>query len=76
MSTNEEPTLFGERAERPLRADVEDDRGLVCPRCGGRRFEVYYTRETRQGTIIRRRRCQNGDCGGSVMTTERITSKR
>jgi hypothetical protein len=60
--------------DRSSRKDQNDDRGLVCPGCGCRHFEVYYTRETKHGTIIRRRRCRH--CGRSVMTTERITGTR
>jgi len=46
-------------------------KGLVCPKCGGRRFGVVYTRPGWGGKLVRRRRCRN--CGQRVTTTERVT---
>ena len=45
-------------------------KGLVCPACGCRHFEVVYTRATLTGTIRRRRQCRH--CGRRVTTTERV----
>lgn len=45
-------------------------KGLACPACGCRHFEVLYTRATPMGTIRRRRQCRH--CGRRVTTTETI----
>jgi transcriptional regulator NrdR family protein len=45
-------------------------RGLECPSCGCRHFEVLYTRATFMGTIRRRRQCRH--CGRRVTTSERM----
>ncbi len=45
-------------------------KGLVCPSCGCRHFEVLYTRATPDGSIRRRRQCRH--CGRRVTTTERL----
>lgn len=73
----DENTLFGQRdgdqrPERTLRADQQDERGLVCSRCGCRRFEVYYVRQTKRQSIIRRRRCEH--CGKLILTVEKVIS--
>jgi len=46
-----------------------DDRGLRCPRCGGGKFRVIYTRAARGGWIIRRRQCQTCDLRVSTVET-------
>lgn len=47
----------------------QQQKGLECPRCGCRHFEVLHT--IRLDKLIRRRRgCRN--CGRLIMTTERI----
>jgi transcriptional regulator NrdR family protein len=43
-------------------------RGLVCPQCGGRRFDVIYTRPAPGEKIMRRRECSN--CGRRITTWE------
>jgi len=45
-------------------------KGLECPTCGCRHFEVLYTRATPVGTIRRRRQCRH--CGRRVTTSERL----
>jgi transcriptional regulator NrdR family protein len=45
-------------------------KGLECPSCGCRHFEVLYTRATPMGTIRRRRQCRH--CGRRVTTSERL----
>lgn len=42
--------------------------GLRCRDCGCRHFNVYYTRGSRDGVIIRRRACRN--CGRMILTRE------
>lgn len=42
--------------------------GLVCPRCGGRRWRTAYTRERPGGVIVRRKHCR--DCGHRIFTRE------
>lgn len=44
-----------------------DAPGLVCPRCGGRRWRTAYTRE-RLGGIVRRKHCRI--CGHRLFTRE------
>ena len=55
---------------KPLPKQDVKPRGLVCPTCGCRHFEVVYTRATPIGTIRRRRQCRH--CGRRVTTNERI----
>lgn len=45
-------------------------KGLICPRCECRDFEVEHTRPHRDGHIARTRRCLF--CGLRVATAERI----
>ncbi|MFN7430709.1 MAG: hypothetical protein ACK5TP_09030 [bacterium] len=45
-------------------------KGLECPSCGRRHFEVLYTRATPWGTIRQRRECRH--CGRRVTTSERL----
>jgi transcriptional regulator NrdR family protein len=52
------------------RPSASQGKGLACPKCGCRHFEVLYTRATVGGTIRRRRSCRN--CGRRVTTTERL----
>lgn len=55
--------------KQPPKQDAKP-RGLVCPTCGCRHFEVVYTRATPTGTIRRRRQCRH--CGRRVTTSERL----
>jgi transcriptional regulator NrdR family protein len=48
-------------------------RGLVCPRCGCRHFEVVYTRASFGAKIIRRRECRH--CGKRITTWEKEIGK-
>lgn len=45
-------------------------KGICCPKCGCRHFEVVYTRALRGGKIMRRRECRH--CGRRITTTERM----
>lgn len=47
-----------------------EPRGLVCPRCGYRHFQVIYTRPAWGGRILRRRECRS--CGQRTLTSERV----
>jgi transcriptional regulator NrdR family protein len=47
----------------------DEDRGLRCRGCGGKRFRVVYTRAACGGKLVRRRQCLN--CGERVTTWER-----
>jgi transcriptional regulator NrdR family protein len=49
-------------------AQPDEDRGLVCPRCGCRHFYVVYTRPRPRGEILRRRECRH--CGRRIITIE------
>ena len=49
----------------------EEQRGIVCPRCGCAHFRVIYTRALWGGRIVRRRECRH--CSRRVTTTERAT---
>jgi transcriptional regulator NrdR family protein len=51
-------------AERP-----DEQRGIVCAKCGCQHFRVVYTRPGWGSRIIRRRECRN--CGWRVTTYER-----
>lgn len=46
----------------------EEQRGLVCAKCGCARFRVVYTRKAWGGTLRRRRECRN--CGTRITTHE------
>ena len=48
----------------------DDQRGLVCPKCGCSHFYVVYTRPTWGGRIMRRRQCRH--CGKRITTWERM----
>ena len=48
----------------------EEQRGLVCAKCGCGHFRVIYTRASWGGRIIRRRECRH--CGKRVTTYERV----
>ena len=52
------------------RAGPTQAKGLACPKCGCRHFEVLYTRAAVGGVIRRRRACRH--CGRRVTTTERL----
>lgn len=45
--------------------------GVCCPKCGGRRFAVVYTRFRRAETV-RVKRCRR--CGHRIRTSERVVS--
>ncbi len=49
----------------------DDQRGLVCPKCGCKHFYVIYTRPTWGGRIMRRRECRH--CGKRITTWEGTT---
>jgi len=46
----------------------EEPRGLQCPKCGCRHFNVVYTRPASGGRIIRCRECRY--CGRRMVTHE------
>ena len=48
--------------------DKREPRGLVCPDCGCRHFNVVYTRPRPKGMIVRRRECRY--CGRRITTCE------
>jgi len=57
------------RKEPPNEAKPpEEERGLVCTRCGCRHFWVVYTRPASRQRIMRMRECRN--CGRRVPTYE------
>lgn len=49
---------------------ADEQRGIVCPRCGCTDFRVVYTRASWGNRIVRRRECRH--CGRRVTTTERL----
>lgn len=49
----------------------EVPKGIVCPKCGCRHFEVAYTRP-KPGLILRARDCRH--CGRRIITREQISS--
>jgi transcriptional regulator NrdR family protein len=51
-------------------AKPEEQRGILCPRCGCGHFYVVYTRRAWGGRIVRRRECRH--CGKRVTTFERL----
>jgi len=56
---------------RPENANAQhrdDQRGLICPKCGCKHFYVIYTRAARGGRIMRRRACRH--CGRRMTTYE------
>jgi len=53
--------------------ETAEPKGLECPRCGCRHFEVIKTSPSRNGYIVRRRECRH--CGHRLTTTERIVGK-
>lgn len=57
-------------AHEAERLTPDEQRGIVCPRCGCGHFRVIYTRARWGGRIVRRRECRN--CGKRVSTTERV----
>ena len=46
-----------------------EERGIECPTCGCRHFEVTKTRQGLKGRIIRWRRCRH--CGRPIVTHEK-----
>lgn len=51
-------------------AKPDEQRGLVCPRCGCEHFRVIYTRRALGGKVVRNRKCRH--CGRRVITYERV----
>lgn len=49
---------------------AEEQRGLVCPRCGCEHFRVIYTRRALGGRVVRRRECRH--CGRRATTAEHV----
>ena len=47
-----------------------DSLGLLCLKCGHRRFRVVYTRAGTHGKIMRRRQCRR--CATRVTTCEQV----
>ena len=47
---------------------MNEQKGLVCARCGCRHFEVVYTRPAADNRIMRRRACRH--CGKRITTFE------
>lgn len=54
---------------QPPKSNEPVGRGLECRDCGCRRFRTVYTKRRRNGTIQRRRECEN--CGRPMTTVER-----
>ncbi len=52
----------------PAKPAPRDRRGLECPACGCRHFQVIYTRAAWGGRIMRRRECRH--CGRRITTYE------
>lgn len=50
--------------------DPQEQRGLVCPKCGCGHLHVIYTRRAWGGAVRRRRECRH--CGKRITTTERM----
>lgn len=50
--------------------EQEEQRGLLCPKCGCEHFRVIYTRRTWGGKIMRSRECRH--CGRRVITYEHV----
>ena len=47
---------------------VRDARGILCPRCGQRRFQTTHTQPQRDNRIRRRKKCRA--CGHKIVTYE------
>ena len=56
-------TSKGEKSTAPMHA-----RGIICPRCGYRRFHTTHTQPLRDYRIRRRKTCR--DCGYKIVTYE------
>lgn len=48
----------------------EEQRGLVCPKCGCQHFRVKYTRPGLDGKVVRNRECRH--CGRRIITHEHL----
>jgi transcriptional regulator NrdR family protein len=46
----------------------QNERGIVCPRCGCRHFKTTHTEPLRDGRIRRRKTCRL--CGRKIVTFE------
>jgi transcriptional regulator NrdR family protein len=53
-----------------MKPRTDDDRGLQCPKCGGGRFRVIYTRRAPGNKLMRRRECWG--CKARFTTWERM----
>ena len=51
------------------RARIRPPRGLVCPNCGGRKFDTVSTRP-KDGVIVRKKKCLA--CGKRVLSREKL----
>jgi transcriptional regulator NrdR family protein len=51
----------------------DDDRGLRCTACGGKRLKVIYTRPKPGGRVVRRRECKT--CGQRITTWEKTAGQ-
>ena len=49
--------------------DIQEKRGIECPRCGCRHFRVLYTRRACGGRLLRRRECRH--CERRITTYEK-----
>jgi len=49
--------------------ESEKQRGIVCPKCGCKYFEVLHTRSAFGGRILRQRECRH--CGWRISTAEK-----
>ena len=56
--------------EAVQREQIEQAKGLACPRCGCRHLFVVYTR-AKPGHIFRVRSCRH--CGRRLITRERVS---
>lgn len=60
---------MNERSTRPP-TEPDEQRGLLCPKCGCEHFRVMYTRRAVGGKIVRNRECRH--CGKRVITYEQV----
>jgi hypothetical protein len=58
-----------DHVNKPIPDKAEDDRGLMCYRCGCRHFFVVYTKARKNGSIVRRKECRH--CGTRITTVEK-----
>lgn len=48
----------------------DEEKGLLCPRCGGSKSTIYDSRKKPNFSVMRRRECK--DCGFRYMTEETL----